>query len=79
MDSEFIPEEEDMPWCLELRMGINETKMMYNCIRIYSNLIDIDDEETEEKKYMNTLKNKFFAVISDYNYQKQFPDSKTDL
>ena len=79
MDSE-LPEEEKVPsWNLELRIGINETKMLYNCIRVYSNLIDIDEEETEEKEYFNALKTKFFTVITDYDYKRQFPDSKTDL
>ena len=42
MDAE-LPEEEKVPsWSLELRIGIKETKMLYNCIRVYSNLIDID-------------------------------------
>ena len=49
MDAE-LPEEEKVPsWSLELRIGIKETKMLYNCIRVYSNLIDIDEQETEEK------------------------------
>ena len=53
--------------------------MLYNCIRVYSNIIDIDDEETEEKEYFNTLKTKFCqTVITDYDFKKQFPDSKTD-
>ena len=79
MDAE-LPEEEKVPsWSLELRIGIKETKMLYNCIRVYSNLIDVDEEETEEKEYFNTLKNKFFAIITEYNLQKQFPDSKFDF
>ncbi len=43
------------------------------------NLIDIDEEETEEKEYFNTLKTKFFTVITDYDFKRQFPDSKTDI
>ena len=77
MDAE-LPEEEKVPsWSLELRIGIKETKMLYNCIRVYSNLIDIDEQETEEKEYFNTLKTKFFTVITDYDFKRQFPDSKT--
>ena len=53
MDAE-LPEEEKIPWTLELRIGIKETKMLYDCIRVYSNLIDIDEEETEEKEYIKT-------------------------
>jgi len=81
MDTEFDPSEDevDAQWCAELRMGIKEAKMLYNCIRVYSNLIDIDEEETEEKEYFNTLKTKFFTVITDYDFKRQFPDSKTDL
>jgi len=80
MDTEFDPSEDevDAQWCAELRMGIKEAKMLYNCIRVYSNLIDIDEEETEEKEYFNTLKTKFFTVITDYDFKRQFPDSKTD-
>ena len=81
MDTEFDPSEDEVgaQWCAELRMGIKEAKMLYNCIRVYSNLIDIDEQETEEKEYFNTLKTKFFTVITDYDFKKQFPDSKTDL
>ena len=81
MDTEFDPSEDevDAQWCAELRMGIKEAKMLYNCIRVYSNLIDVTDEMSEEKEYMNTLKNKFFAIITEYNLQSQFPDSKLDF
>ena len=81
MDTEFDPSEDEVgaQWCAELRMGIKETKMLYNCIRVYSNLIDVTDEMSEEKEYMNTLKNKFFAIITEYNLQAQFPDSKLDF
>ena len=81
MDTEFDPSEDEVgaQWCAELRMGISEAKMLYNCIRVYSNLIDVDEEETEEKEYFNTWKTKFFTVITDYDFKKQFPDSKTDL
>ena len=78
MDAE-LPEEEKTPWSLELRIGIKETKMLYNCIRIYSSMLVETDENTEEREYMNTLKNKFFAIITEYNLQKQFPDSKFDF
>ena len=80
MDTEFDPSEDEVgaQWCAELRIGIKETKMLYNCIRVYSNLIDIDEQETEEKEYFNNLKTKFFTVITDYDFKKQFPDSKTD-
>ena len=50
MDTEFDPSEDevDAQWCAELRMGIKEAKMLYNCIRVYSNLIDVTDEMSEE-------------------------------
>ena len=78
MDQEF-EDDIDAQWCAELRMGIKEAKMLYNCIRIYSSLIDLKDEESEEKEYINTLKNKFFTIITEYDFKKQFPDSKTDM
>ena len=79
MDAE-LPEEEKVPsWSLELRIGIKETKMLYNCIRIYSSMLVETDENTEEIEYMKGLKNKFFAIITEYNLQKQFPDSKFDF
>ena len=81
MDTEFDPSEDEVgaQWCAELRMGIKEAKMLYNCIRVYSSLIELKDEESEEKEYMNSLKNKFFAIITEYDLQKQFPDSKLDF
>ena len=81
MDTEFDPSEDEVgaQWCAELRMGISEAKMLYNCIRIYSSMLVETDENTEEREYMNTLKTKFFTVITDYDFKKQFPDSKTDL
>ena len=78
MDAE-LPEEEKTPWSLELRIGIKETKMLYNCIRIYSSMLVETDENTEEIEYMKGLKHKFFAIITEYNLQKQFPDSKFDF
>ena len=79
MDAE-LPEEEKVPsWSLELRIGIKETKMLYNCIRIYSSMLVETDENTEEIEYMNGLKHKFFAIITEYNLQKQFPDTKFDF
>ena len=79
MDAE-LPEEEKVPsWSLELRIGIKETKMLYNCIRIYSSMLVETDDNTEEIEYMKGLKHKFFAIITEYNLQKQFPDSKFDF
>ena len=79
MDAE-LPEEEKVPsWSLELRMGISEAKMLYNCIRIYSSMLVETDENTEEIEYMKGLKHKFFAIITEYNLQKQFPDTKFDF
>ena len=60
-------------------MGISEAKMLYNCIRIYSSMLVETDENTEEIEYMKSLKHKFFAIITEYNLQKQFPDSKFDF
>ena len=81
MDTEFDPSEDEVEsqWCAELRMGISEAKMLFNCIRIYSSMLVETDENTEEIEYINGLKNKFFAIITEYNLQKQFPDSKLDF
>ena len=81
MDTEFDPSEYEVgaQWCAELRMGIKEAKMLYNCIRIYSSMLVETDENTEEIEYMKGLKHKFFAIITEYNLQKQFPDSKFDF
>ena len=50
MDTEFDPSEDEVgaQWCAELRMGISEAKMLYNCIRIYSSMLVETDENTEE-------------------------------
>ena len=63
MDTEFDPSEDevDAQWCAELRMGIKEAKMLYNCIRVYSNLIDVTDEMSEEKEYEEVMKNVVMA------------------
>jgi len=53
--------------------------MLYNCIRIYSSMLVETDENTEEIEYMKGLKHKFFAIITEYNLQKQFPDTKFDF
>ena len=78
MDAE-LPEEKRLLGVLNFVLESRKLKCCIIVIRVYSNIIDIDDEETEEKEYFNTLKTKFFTVITDYDFKKQFPDSKTDL
>ncbi len=64
-------------WSMDLTMGIDEAKMLYNCVSTYKKLLEASiDEETVESKYISSLQSKLFAVIMDYNINRQFPDLK---
>ena len=65
------PNNEDGEWWCESRMGINETRMMYNSISYYLHIWPGPSEYNrppEEKQYLEFVRNKLFSAICEYNY-----------
>lgn len=63
-------------WSMEMKMGIEETRMLYDAVSHYVEVWPGKDENkpVEEKVYLLSLQNRLFAVILDHNLRQQYPD-----
>ena len=66
--------EQPVDWSMEMQMGIKETRLLYNAIDGYLQIWPKDSRPLEEYEYLQSLKNRLFAVIMDYNLHSQFGD-----
>jgi len=66
--------EQPVGWSMEMQMGIKETRLLYNAIDGYLQIWPKDSRPLEEYEYLQSLKNRLFAVIMDYNLHSQFGD-----
>ena len=62
----YKPNDNNEWWC-QSKMGIRETRLLYNAMVKYQEL-DLPDRPPEEKQFLNFQKNRLFAIIMDYNY-----------
>ena len=62
----YKPNDNSEWWC-QSKMGIRETRLLYNAMVKYQEL-DPPDRPPEEKQFLNFQKNRLFAMIMDYNY-----------
>ena len=66
-EPEWVPSEDREWWC-ESRMGIQETRMMFDSISYYLSVWPGPPERpAEEEAYLNFLRNRLFAAIMEYN------------
>ena len=70
--------EQPIEWSMEMRMGIKETRLLYNAIDGYLRIWPKDTRPSEEYEYLQSMKNRLFAVIMDYNVHSQFGDLDKD-
>ena len=62
----YNPNDNTEWWC-QSKMGIRETRLLYNAMVKYRDL-DLPGRPPEEKQFLNFQKNRLFAMIMDYNY-----------
>ena len=70
--------EQPVDWSMEMKMGIKETRLLYNAIDGYLRIWPKDTRPSEEYEYLQSMKNRLFAVIMDYNVHSQFGDLDKD-
>ncbi len=62
-------ETEEQHWHCTMSMGIKETRMLHKIMSNYLNMWeDLPEKDEEQKAYLQHLQNRFFAMITDYNY-----------
>ena len=66
--------EHPVGWSMEMRMGIKETRLLYNAIEGYLQVWPKDTRPLEEYEYLQSMRTRLFAVIMDYNVHGEFPD-----
>ena len=65
-----------LDWSMELNMGIEETRMLYDAVSHYAEVWPGKNENKPiaEKVRLLSLQNRLFAVILDNNLTQQFPN-----
>ena len=65
---------EKLDWSMELNMGIEETRMLYDAVSCYAEIWPGKNENKPiaEKVRLLSLQNRLFAVILDHNLTQQF-------
>ena len=67
-EPEWKPQNDDEQWWCESRMGINETRMMYDSISYYLSIWPGPPQRPEqEHAYLCFLRNRLFAAMMEYN------------
>jgi len=68
-EPEWDPEKIDKEWHCVTKMGIVETRMLYNVVCGYLEIWPGSPQRPiEELRYLQELKIKLFAMITDYNF-----------
>ena len=67
---------EKLDWSMELNMGIEETRMLYDAVSHYAEVWPGKNENKPiaEKVRLLSLQNRLFAVILDHNLTQHFPN-----
>ena len=67
---------EKLDWSMELNMGIEETRMLYDAVSHYAEIWPGKNENKPiaEKVRLLSLQNRLFAVILDHNRRQEFPN-----
>tara|TARA_B100000287_G_scaffold163735_1_gene154435 strand:+ start:6350 stop:6565 length:216 start_codon:yes stop_codon:yes gene_type:complete len=63
--------QKDLEWYCEMRMGIDETRMLHNIAQQIMSRMKDTAEDTVEYKYLEHLRTKLFAMIMEYNLHKE--------
>jgi len=68
-EPDWDPEEINQDWYCTTEMGIEETRMLYNAVCGYLEIWPgYPKRPVEEQIYLQELKTKLFAMLTDYNF-----------
>jgi hypothetical protein len=79
MSDYFESDKFDEEWYCETKMGIYECRMMLNHLEYAIKMWPgAPARPAEEQEFLQTMKNRYFAMVTDYSLYKQFGGKVND-